>query len=91
MELRIQSDNSVAVIDGFTFISLMAFCFVTVSLDVNLCHQNWYSVRKITASFVDRCTIRCETVRFRLQKYRNGGQLSVVNVFSYSIHAQTDC
>jgi hypothetical protein len=21
------------------------------------------------------CTIRCETVRFRLQKYRNGGQL----------------
>jgi hypothetical protein len=37
------------------------------------------------------CTIRCETVRFRLQKYRNGGQLWVVNVFSYTIHAQTDC
>jgi hypothetical protein len=29
--------------------------------------------------------------RFRLQKYRNGGQLWVVNVFSYTIHAQTDC
>jgi hypothetical protein len=28
--------------------------------------------------------------RFRLQKYRNGGQLWVVNVFSYTIHAQTD-
>jgi hypothetical protein len=36
------------------------------------------------------CIIRCETVRFRLQKYRNGGQLWVVNVFSYTIHAQTD-
>jgi hypothetical protein len=35
------------------------------------------------------CTIRCETVRFRLHKYRNGGQLWVVNVFSYTIHAQT--
>jgi hypothetical protein len=33
---------------------------------------------------------RCETVRFRLQKYRNGGQLWVVKVFSYTIHAQTD-
>jgi hypothetical protein len=29
--------------------------------------------------------------RFRLQKYRNGGQLWAVNVFSYTIHAQTDC
>jgi hypothetical protein len=28
---------------------------------------------------------------FRLQKYRNGGQLWVVNVFSYTIHAQIDC
>jgi hypothetical protein len=28
---------------------------------------------------------------FRLQKYRNGGQLWAVNVFSYAIHAQTDC
>jgi hypothetical protein len=37
------------------------------------------------------CIIRCETVRFRLQKYHNGGQLWVVNVFSYIIHAQTDC
>jgi hypothetical protein len=37
------------------------------------------------------CIIRCETVRFRLLKYRNGGQLWVVNVFSYTIHAQTDC
>jgi hypothetical protein len=38
-------------------------------------------------------TIRCETVRFRLHKYGNGGQLWVVNVFSYTIlvHAQTDC
>jgi hypothetical protein len=27
--------------------------------------------------------------RFRLQKYRNGGQLWAVNVFSYTIHAQT--
>jgi hypothetical protein len=35
--------------------------------------------------------IRCETVRFRLQKYRNGRQLWVVNVFSYTIHGQTDC
>jgi hypothetical protein len=26
--------------------------------------------------------------RFRQQKYRNGGQLWVVNVFSYTIHAQ---
>jgi hypothetical protein len=33
----------------------------------------------------------CETVTFRLQKYRNGGQMWVVNVFSYTIHAQTDC
>jgi hypothetical protein len=37
------------------------------------------------------CIIRCETVRFRPQKCRNGGQLWVVNVFSYTIHAQTDC
>jgi hypothetical protein len=37
------------------------------------------------------CIIRCETVRFRLQKYRNGGQLWVVNVFSYTIHGQTHC
>jgi hypothetical protein len=37
------------------------------------------------------CIIRCETVRFRLQKNRNGGQLWAVNVFSYTIHAQTDC
>jgi hypothetical protein len=29
--------------------------------------------------------------RFRQQKYRNGGQLWAVNVFSYTIHAQTDC
>jgi hypothetical protein len=29
--------------------------------------------------------------RFRLQKYRNGGQLWVVNVLIYTIHAQTDC
>jgi hypothetical protein len=29
-------------------------------------------------------------VRFRPQKYRNGGQLWAVNVFSYTIHAQTD-
>jgi hypothetical protein len=29
--------------------------------------------------------------RFRLQKYRNGGQLWAVNVFSYTIHVQTDC
>jgi hypothetical protein len=36
------------------------------------------------------CIIRRETVTFRLQKYRNGGQLWVVNVFSYTIHAQTD-
>jgi hypothetical protein len=28
---------------------------------------------------------------FSLQKYRNGGQLWVVNVFSYTIHAQTHC
>jgi hypothetical protein len=28
---------------------------------------------------------------FRLQKYRNRGQLWVVNVFSYTIHAQIDC
>jgi uncharacterized membrane protein YqaE (UPF0057 family) len=28
--------------------------------------------------------------RFRLQKYRNGGQLWAVNVFSCTIHAQTD-
>jgi hypothetical protein len=28
--------------------------------------------------------------RFRLQKYRNGGQMWAVNVFSYTIHAQTD-
>jgi hypothetical protein len=28
---------------------------------------------------------------FRLQKYRNGGQLWVVNVFSYNINAETDC
>jgi hypothetical protein len=41
-----------------------------------------------TQSFV--CTMRCETVRFRLQKYRNGGQRWVVNVFSYTIHAQTE-
>jgi hypothetical protein len=99
MELRTQSDNSVAVIDGLTCILLMAFYFVTVSLDVNLCHQNWYSGRKITASLTVRrrhvgrsgrpqddstegqrtqsfpCTVRCETLRFRLQKYRNGGQL----------------
>jgi hypothetical protein len=32
-----------------------------------------------------------KTFRFSLQKYRNGGQLWVVNVFSYTIHAQTDC
>jgi hypothetical protein len=35
------------------------------------------------------CIIRCEN-RFRLQKYRNGGQLWVVNILSYTIHAQTD-
>jgi hypothetical protein len=27
----------------------------------------------------------------QVQKYRNGGQLWVVNVFSYTIHAQTGC
>jgi hypothetical protein len=27
------------------------------------------------------CIIRCETVSFRMQKNRNGGQLRVVNVF----------
>jgi hypothetical protein len=32
-----------------------------------------------------------KTFRFRLQKYRNGGKLWVVNVFSFAIHAQTDC
>jgi hypothetical protein len=37
------------------------------------------------------CIIRCETVRFRLQKNRNGGQLWVVNVSNYTIHDQTDC
>jgi hypothetical protein len=37
------------------------------------------------------CIIRCETVTFRLQKYRNGGQPWAVNVFNYAIHAQTDC
>jgi hypothetical protein len=45
--------------------------------------------RESTQSFP--CIIRCETFRFRLQKYRNGGQLWAVNVFSYTIHAQTDC
>jgi hypothetical protein len=45
--------------------------------------------RERTQSFP--CIIRCETVRFRLQKYRNGGQLWAVNGFSYTIHAQTDC
>jgi hypothetical protein len=35
------------------------------------------------------CIVRRETVRFRPQKYRNGGQLWAVNVFSYTIHAQT--
>jgi hypothetical protein len=30
-----------------------------------------------------------KTVRFRLHKYRNGGQLWAVNVFSYTIRAQT--
>jgi hypothetical protein len=34
------------------------------------------------------CIIRCENTS-RLQKYRNGGHLWVVNVFSYTIHAQT--
>jgi hypothetical protein len=78
--------------------------------------SQWYSGRKIIASFTDRyrhtrgrqerpkddstegvktesfpCIIRYETVRFRLQKYRNGWQLWAVNVFSYTIHAQTDC
>jgi hypothetical protein len=37
------------------------------------------------------CIIRCETVSFRLQKNCNREQLWVVNVFSYTIHAQTDC
>jgi hypothetical protein len=39
-----------------------------------------------TQSFA--CIIRCEAVWFRLQKNRNGRQLWVVNVFSYTIHAQ---
>jgi hypothetical protein len=36
------------------------------------------------------CIIRCETVRFRLQKYRNGGKLRIVNVFSYTIQLGDD-
>jgi hypothetical protein len=51
--------------------------------------QNDSTQGERTQSF--SCIIRYGTVRFRLQKYRNRGQLWVVNVFSYTIHAQTDC